>query len=60
MLKASMGGGGKGMRLIHEKGEVVEAYHTARSESLSPFGDDTVYIEIRRGAASYRIPDIGR
>lgn len=45
MLKASMGGGGKGMRLIHEKGEVVEAYHTARSESLSSFGDDTVYIE---------------
>ena len=40
-----MGGGGKGMRLIHEKGEVVEAYHTARSESLSSFGDDTVYIE---------------
>ena len=31
MLKASMGGGGKGMRLIHSEDEVVEAYNTARS-----------------------------
>ena len=45
MLKASMGGGGKGMRLIHSEDEVVEAYNTARSESMSSFGDDTVYIE---------------
>lgn len=45
MLKASMGGGGKGMRLIHSKEEVAEAYNTARSESLSSFGDDTVYLE---------------
>ena len=45
MLKASMGGGGKGMRLIHEESEVIEAYNAARSESLSSFGDDTVYIE---------------
>lgn len=45
MLKASMGGGGKGMRLIHNEDEVVEAYNTARSESMSSFGDDTVYIE---------------
>lgn len=45
MLKASMGGGGKGMRLIHSEQDVVEAYHTARSESLSSFGDDTVYLE---------------
>ncbi len=45
MLKASMGGGGKGMRLIHNREEVVEAYNSARSESLSSFGDDTVYIE---------------
>ena len=44
---------------MHEKGEVVEAYHTARSESLSSFGDDTVYREIRRGAASYRIQILG-
>ena len=33
MLKASMGGGGKGMRLIHNENEVVEAYNTARSEA---------------------------
>lgn len=45
MLKASMGGGGKGMRLIHSENEVVEAYNTARSESMSSFGDDTVYLE---------------
>ena len=40
-----MGGGGKGMRLIHSEDEVVEAYNTARSESMSSFGDDTVYLE---------------
>lgn len=45
MLKASMGGGGKGMRLIRCREEVTEAYNTARSESMSSFGDDTVYIE---------------
>ena len=45
MLKASMGGGGKGMRLIHSESEVEEAYNTARSESMSSFGDDTVYLE---------------
>lgn len=45
MLKASMGGGGKGMRLIHNEGEVEEAYNMARSESLSSFGDNTVYLE---------------
>lgn len=45
MLKASMGGGGKGMRLIRSRDEVAEAYEAARSESLSSFGDDTVFIE---------------
>lgn len=45
MLKASMGGGGRGIRLIKEESEIVEAYNNAKSESLSSFGDDTVYIE---------------
>lgn len=45
MLKASMGGGGKGMRLIHGPEGVAEAYNTARSEAMSSFGDATVYLE---------------
>ncbi|NQU53231.1 MAG: acetyl-CoA carboxylase biotin carboxylase subunit [Bacteroidetes bacterium] len=45
MIKASAGGGGKGMRLIKEKSEVVSAVRAARSEALSSFGDDSVYIE---------------
>lgn len=45
MLKASMGGGGKGMRLVRCVEEVEEAFVSARSESLSSFGDDTVYME---------------
>lgn len=45
MLKASMGGGGKGMRLINSEDEVVEMYNAAKSEAMAGFGDDTVYIE---------------
>ena len=45
MLKASSGGGGKGMRLIHNESEVAEAYNNAKSEALSSFGDDTAYLE---------------
>ena len=36
--------GGKGMRLIHSEDEVVEAYNTARSESMSSCGDGTDYL----------------
>ena len=45
MLKASMGGGGKGMRLITREEDVAEMYEAARGEAISGFGDDTVYIE---------------
>ena len=45
MLKASAGGGGKGMRLVASPGELRSAYENARSESLASFGDDAVYIE---------------
>lgn len=45
MLKASMGGGGKGMRLIEREEDVIEMYNSARSETVAGFGDDTVYIE---------------
>ena len=45
MIKASMGGGGKGMRLVHRVEDVVEMYNAAKSEAMAGFGDDTVYIE---------------
>ncbi len=45
MIKASAGGGGKGMRLVQKESEVVSAVRAARSEALSAFGDDSVYIE---------------
>lgn len=45
MIKASSGGGGKGMRLVRSSQELVSSYQMARSEALSAFGDDTVYIE---------------
>jgi acetyl-CoA carboxylase, biotin carboxylase subunit len=45
MIKASAGGGGKGMRLVHNPGEVKSALRAARSEAKSAFGDDSVFIE---------------
>jgi acetyl-CoA carboxylase biotin carboxylase subunit len=45
MIKASAGGGGKGMRLVQKESEVVSAVRAARSEALSSFGNDSVYIE---------------
>ena len=45
MIKASAGGGGKGMRLVHHEADIAAAVRAARSEALSAFGDDSVYIE---------------
>ena len=45
MLKASAGGGGKGMRLVHKPEELLPSLRAARSEAASAFGNDTVYIE---------------
>jgi len=45
LVKASAGGGGKGMRLVHSAGEMAEALRAARREAQSAFGDDTVYLE---------------
>src|SRR5262249_1212448 len=45
MIKASAGGGGKGMRIARSKGEVAEGFARARSEAKSSFGDDRVFIE---------------
>ncbi len=45
MLKASAGGGGKGMRLVLEESELKNALEAAQSEALASFGDDAVYVE---------------
>ena len=45
MIKASAGGGGKGMRIAHSRAEVADGFARARSEAKSSFGDDRVFIE---------------
>src|SRR6476646_3194137 len=45
MLKASAGGGGKGMRLVGDESELKSALETAQSEAKASFGDDAVYVE---------------
>jgi propionyl-CoA carboxylase alpha chain len=45
MIKASAGGGGKGMRIAFNKSEVKENFARARSEAKSSFGDDRVFLE---------------
>jgi acetyl-CoA carboxylase biotin carboxylase subunit len=45
MLKASGGGGGKGLRMVRTDQELESALRTTRSEALAAFGDDTIYIE---------------
>ncbi len=45
MLKATAGGGGKGMRLVKEEGDLRSALRMAKSEAKSAFSDDSVYIE---------------
>lgn len=45
MIKASAGGGGKGMRVAYNEDEVKEGFRSAVNEAVSSFGDDRVFIE---------------
>ena len=45
MVKASAGGGGKGMRIVREESGLVPAVEAGRREAKSAFGDDSVYLE---------------
>ena len=45
MLKAAAGGGGKGMRLVNDRSELLSAFETAQTEAASAFGDSSLYLE---------------
>lgn len=45
MIKASAGGGGRGMRLVKRESQIESSIRSSRSEARTAFGDDSVYIE---------------
>ncbi|MFK8243317.1 MULTISPECIES: acetyl-CoA carboxylase biotin carboxylase subunit [unclassified Facklamia] len=45
MIKASAGGGGKGMRVAHHANEFEQLFNIAQRESINAFGDDAMYLE---------------
>lgn len=45
IIKAALGGGGKGMRVAHSEEEFTQSFQTAQKESQMAFGDDMMYIE---------------
>lgn len=45
MIKASAGGGGKGMRVAFKESELQDGFERARSEAINSFGDDRIFIE---------------
>ncbi len=45
MIKAALGGGGRGMRIAHNKKEAKDGFERARSEAKAAFGNDEVYVE---------------
>lgn len=45
MIKASAGGGGRGIRIVREERDLEDAYNSAKSEAKVAFGDDRIYME---------------
>ncbi|WP_461613516.1 acetyl-CoA carboxylase biotin carboxylase subunit [Clostridium sp. Marseille-QA1073] len=45
MIKASAGGGGRGIRIVRDEEELISSFETAKTEAKTAFGDDSMYIE---------------
>ena len=45
IIKASAGGGGRGMRVVRDEGQLIKSYNEAKSEAGKAFGDDTIFLE---------------
>jgi propionyl-CoA carboxylase alpha chain len=45
MVKASAGGGGKGLRIVHKESELVQAIQSSQNEAKASFGDDRLFVE---------------
>ncbi|NLW04054.1 MAG: acetyl-CoA carboxylase biotin carboxylase subunit [Pseudomonadaceae bacterium] len=45
IIKASAGGGGRGMRVVHSEAALLNAVHVTKTEAAAAFGDSTVYME---------------
>jgi propionyl-CoA carboxylase alpha chain len=53
LIKASAGGGGKGMRIVNEENELEEQFNRAVSEAVSAFGDGSVFLEKYIGSPAH-------
>lgn len=45
IIKAASGGGGRGMRIVHEEKEFIRNFNTAKAEAMAGFNDDSMYLE---------------
>lgn len=60
IVKASAGGGGKGIRIVRKKEELKEAFLSAQSETKAAFGDDSMYMEkLIEGARHIEVQILG-
>ena len=60
IVKASAGGGGKGIRIVRKKEELKEAFLSAQSETKAAFGDDSMYMEkLIEGARHVEVQILG-
>jgi pyruvate carboxylase len=45
MMKAAMGGGGRGMRVVRKEEDIIESFTRCQSEAMTAFGDGSVFLE---------------